>query len=193
MSAPRLVAFAGSLRRSSFNHRLVEVAAAGARDAGAEVEVFRLSDHPMPLFDEDLEADSGMPAAARAFKARLVGADGYLIATPEYNSAISGALKNAIDWASRTESADEAPLLAYKGKVAGLLAASPGALGGLRGLPVTRSILSNLQVLVVPEQFALSRAHEAFAEDGSLLDDKAAHLAREVGASVARLAKQIRS
>ena len=162
-------------------------------DGEGLVEVITLADYPLPIFDEDLEAASGMPEPAREFKAKLVAADGYLIATPEYNSAISGALKNAIDWASRTESDDEKPLLAYKGKVAGLLAASPGALGGLRGLPVTRSILSNLQVLVVPEQFALSRAHQAFAEDGSLLDENASHLAREVGASVARLAQKIRS
>lgn len=191
MTTPRLLAFSGSLRRNSFNQALVEVAAAGAREAGAEVEVLRLADFPMPLFDEDLEAASGMPDEARAFKAKLTGADGYLIASPEYNSGYTAALKNAIDWASRTESADEPPLAAFRGKVAGLLAASPGALGGLRGLPTIRMVLSNLQVLVVPEQFALGRAGEAFAEDGSLTEPRSDQAAKGVGQSVARLARQI--
>lgn len=191
MSHPRLLAFSGSLRRASFNHALVEVAAAGAREAGAEVEVLRLSDYPMPLFDEDLEAASGMPDEARAFKAKLTGADGYLIASPEYNSGYTAALKNAIDWATRTESADEPALLAFRGKVAGLLAASPGALGALRGLPTIRMVLTNLHVLVAPEQFALGQAGEAFAEDGSLVEPRADQSAKGVGRCVARLARQI--
>jgi chromate reductase, NAD(P)H dehydrogenase (quinone) len=92
-----------------------------------------------------------------------------LIVSPEYNSSITAVLKNAIDWASRREG-DEKPLAAFVGKTAGLLSASNGALGGLRGLVHLRSILGNIQVLVLPEQFALSKAQEAFGEDGEMHD-----------------------
>ncbi len=193
MPTPRLIAFAGSLRQGSYNHKLVEIAAAGARAAGAEVEVVRLGDMPMPLFDQDLEQAHGMPAPARRFKRLLVESQGYLIASPEYNSSISGALKNAIDWASRTESADEPALAAFRGKVCGLMSASPGALGGIRGLPTVRMILSNLNVLVIPDQFALSRADQAFDEHSALIDDKVARTVRAIGARVTEIAQRLHS
>ena len=193
MSAPRLVAFAGSLREGSHNHRLVEVLAAAARDAGAEVEVLRLARFELPLYDGDLEDRAGLPSGAREFKRLLSGSDGYLVASPEYNSSVSGALKNAIDWASRTESEDEPALAAFKGKVCGLVSASPGALGGLRGLVHVRAILTSLQVVVVPAQFALSRAHQAFSDDGSLTDERAAAQVRGVAESVVEFATKLRA
>jgi NAD(P)H-dependent FMN reductase len=174
MRSPKIVAFAGSTRTGSFNKKLVALAAAAAREAGAEVAVVDLRDLALPLFDEDLEAASGLPAGAKEFKAVLRGSDGFLIASPEYNSSVTAALKNAIDWASRTESDDEPPLAAYRGKAAALFAASPGALGGLRGLVHLRSILGNIGVHVLPDQVCINTAHEAFAEDGSLKDERRA-------------------
>lgn len=172
MPTPKIVAFAGSLRAGSFNKRLLALAADAARVAGAEITVVDLRELALPLFDQDLEDASGLPEGARKFKALLRASDGFLIASPEYNSSISGALKNAIDWASRAESDDEPPLVAYKGKAAALLAASPGALGGLRGLVTLRSILGNIGVLVVPDQVAIPVAHEAFDEAGKLKDKR---------------------
>lgn len=188
MSKIQLLAFSGSLRRDSYNTKLVTAAAASARKVGADVTLVNLADFAMPLFDEDLESSSGMPDAARRFKALMVSHHGFLIASPEYNSSVSGALKNAIDWASRTESSDEKPLLAFRGKVAGLLSASPGALGGLRGLVHLRAILGNLMVHVVPEQFALGRAQEAFDASGALQDERNANAAHAVAAAAARTA-----
>jgi NAD(P)H-dependent FMN reductase len=101
----------------------------------------------------------------------MVAHDGLLLSSPEYNSSITGVLKNTIDWASRP-APGEPPLVAFDGKVAGLLSASPGNLGGLRGLVHVRAILGNIGVYVVPGQVAISRAHEAFAEDGSLKDPR---------------------
>lgn len=176
----RLVAFAGSLRKDSWNKRLVRIAADGARAAGADVTVLDLADFPMPLFDEDVEREHGAPAAAQAWKAALKEADGMLIASPEYNSSVSAALKNAIDWASRP-APGEPPLAAFAGKTAVLMAASPGALGGLRGLVHLRSILGNIQMLVLPDQRALPKAHDAFAADGSLKDAKLADEIRALG------------
>lgn len=184
MSEPRILAFAGSARKDSYNHRLVLVAAEGARNAGAEVTVLELKDYPLPLFDEDLEREQGTPENATKLKQLFLEHDGLLIASPEYNSSITPLLKNTIDWVSRS-AAGEGPLAAYQGKVAGLMAASPGALGGLRGLVHLRSILSNIGVIVLPDQSAVPRAFEAFDEHGQLKDDSRLARVQELGKSVA--------
>lgn len=188
---PKILAFAGSARRDSWNKRLVRIAAQGAEQAGAEVTLIDLADYPMPLFDQDLEADAGMPAAARAFKTLLVAHDGFLIASPEYNSAFSPLLKNAIDWASRSESADEPSLLAYRGKQAAIMATSPGALGGLRGLVFLRMLLGNLGITVLPEQQAVPQAFKAFGEDGALLDERQQQSILQLGARLTAVSAQL--
>jgi len=184
---PRILVFGGSLRRDSFNQKLAAVAAEGARQAGAEVTLIALRDYPLPIFDADLEESDGMPENARKLKALFREHDGILIASPEYNSSITAALKNAIDWVSRAETEDEPDLVALKGKCAALCSASPGALGGLRGLVHLRSILGNLGILLVPEQVAVSKAYDAFKEDGSLADERQAQRVRNVGAALTRL------
>jgi len=181
---PRILAFAGSTREASYNKRAVRIAASGARAAGAEVTLIDLRDFPMPLFDGDLHAREGLPPKAREFKALMLASDGLLIASPEYNSSITGVLKNAIDWASRQEPGEES-LAAYVGKVAAIMSASPGALGGLRGLVHLRAILGNIKVLVLPDQVAVTRANEAFAEDGSLKDAKQQAAVERLGATLA--------
>jgi chromate reductase, NAD(P)H dehydrogenase (quinone) len=169
MIEPRLVAFGGALRRESYNQKLVALAAAAARDAGAQVELVLLRDFPMPILDEDLEREQGLPEGAKRFRELLLRADGVLISAPEYNSSISGALKNAIDWASRQQPGEK-PLACFKDKTCGLLAASPCPFGGLRGLITTRRVLSHLGMFVVPEQVLLPKASAAFAADGKLVD-----------------------
>ncbi|HEV3340305.1 MAG TPA: NAD(P)H-dependent oxidoreductase [Pirellulales bacterium] len=168
---PRILAFAGSMRRESFNKRLVQRAAKGAREGGAEVTLIDLKDFPLPLFDQDLEAEQGMPDNGAKLKRLFIDHDGLLIAAPECNSSITAVLKNVIDWVSRP-APGEASLVAFTGKVATLMSASPGALGGLRGLVHVRSILGNIGVIVLPDQIAVPKAHEAFKPDGSLMDPK---------------------
>lgn len=168
---PRILAFAGSLRTDSWNKKLVAQAAQAARDAGADVTLLDLRDLPMPIYDGDIEAKQGLPANARAFKQLLREHHGVLVSTPEYNSQMPAALKNAIDWATRLEPGDT-PLVAFKGKIAGVMSASPGALAGLRGQMLVRALLSYLGMVLVPSQFGLARAHEAFDADGRLKDDK---------------------
>ena len=189
-SSVKVLAFAGSLRKDSYNKKLVKLAAAGARAAGAEVTYVDLADLPMPIFNEDLEKSEGMPPNGRKFKELLITHQAMLISSPEYNSSISGALKNAIDWASRPEP-NEPPLVAFAGKVAGLMAASPGALGGLRGLVTVRSILGNIQVLVVPDQVAINTAHEQFNPDGSLKDAKKQQAVEAIGKKVVMVAGKL--
>lgn len=193
MSQPKIVAFAGSLRTGSFNKKLVALAADSARAAGAEVTVVDLRDLALPLFDQDLEDTSGLPEGAKKFKALLRASDGFLIASPEYNSSITAALKNAIDWASRAETDDEPPLVAYKGKVAALMATSPGALGGLRGLVTLRSILGNIGVLVLPDQVAIPTAHEAFDEAGKLKDERKAKQVTKLATNLVETATKLKA
>jgi NAD(P)H-dependent FMN reductase len=169
MTSPTILAFAGSTRTSSWNKKLVRVGADAARRAGAEVTVIDLRDLPMPLYDGDLEVAEGLPANAKALKDLMIRHDGFLLACPEYNSSISAVLKNAIDWVSRPQPG-EPPGPAYRGKVAALLAASPGHLGGIRGLFTVRQVLTTLGTLVIPAQFGLGRAADAFNADGSLKD-----------------------
>ena len=99
---------------------------------------------------------------------------GFMISSPEYNSSISGVLKNSIDWASRAETDDEPPLVAFRGKTAALMSASPGALGGLRGLVTLRSVLGNIGIIVLPDQVAIPKAYEAFDDTGKLKEERSA-------------------
>ncbi|MBF2090737.1 MAG: NAD(P)H-dependent oxidoreductase [Synechococcales cyanobacterium K44_A2020_017] len=169
----QILAFAGSARIASFNKKLVKLAADGAKTAGAEVTNIDLLDYPMPLFNEDLEAQDGLPDTVLQFKALLKRHQGFLIACPEYNGSITPLLKNAIDWASRPEPGESPMALScFKGKVAALLATSPGGLGGMRGLVHVRAILEGLGVMVIPEQKAIPGAYQAFDESGNLKDDK---------------------
>src|SRR6266478_8702053 len=122
MMVPRILAFAGSLRRDSFNKKLVSIAAQGAREAGAEVMLIDLKDFPLPLYDQDLEAEQGMPKNGKKLKKLFIDHDGLLIASPEYNSSLPAVLKNVIDWVSRP-APGEPSLAAFRGKVATVMSA----------------------------------------------------------------------
>ncbi len=183
---PRILAFAGSLRVDSWNKKLVKIAAAGATAVGAEVTFVDLRDLPMPLFDEDLEAQEGLPPNARQFKDLLLSHQGLLIASPEYNSSITAVLKNAIDWASRP-SPNEPMLAGFVDKVAAIMSTSPGGLGGLRGLVHLRAILGNINVLVLPGQVAIPKAYEVFAADGTLKNPEQQKSVEKLGENVATM------
>ena len=192
MSKPaRILAFAGSLRRDSYNKKLVKAAAKGAEAAGADVTLIDLTEYPLPVFNEDIESASGMPDEAKALKKLFLEHDALLISAPEYNSSITAALKNAIDWVSRTESKDEPMVAAFAGKTAALLAASPGGFGGLRGLVHVRAILENIQVTVLPDQIAVPKAHEAFNGDGTLKDDGLRKRVEGLGAKLAEVTAKL--
>lgn len=165
----------GSLRKESYNTRLLRAVERGLGGEDIDGKEISLSGLDLPMFDEDLEAQ-GLPGSARVLKDAMIASDVLIISSPEYNGSLSGALKNAIDWASRPVEGEE-PLACFRGKVFGLLAASPGAIGGLRGLRHLRQVLTQVQGVVVPQEFALGKAHEAFNDDGSLKDEKSASMA----------------
>ncbi|USR90628.1 NAD(P)H-dependent oxidoreductase [Phormidium yuhuli AB48] len=188
----KILAFAGSSRTGSFHKALVKIAAQGAEAAGAEVTLIDLGDYPMPLYNQDLEAKEGFPDSVLAFKKLLKSHHGLLIASPEYNSSITPLLKNAIDWASRPEEGEPPlSLTCFRGKVAALMATSPGGMGGLRGLVHVRDILQNIGVIVIPQQKTISGAYQAFNEQGQLIDAEQDAAVREVGKALATVSQKL--
>ncbi len=191
--APKILAFAGSARKASFNKKLLRVAAEAAREAGADVTLIDLADYPLPLYDGDLEEASGLPENAKKLKALFLQHDGLLLACPEYNSTITPLLKNTLDWVSRAETDDEPPLAAYRNKTAALLSASPGRLGGLRGLVHVRAILGNIGVLVLPDQVAVGQAHQLFDESGHLTDARQRQAVEELARGLADILARLQA
>ncbi|MCU0794871.1 MAG: NAD(P)H-dependent oxidoreductase [Akkermansiaceae bacterium] len=161
----------GSARKDSVNRKLALVAASVAKELGHEVDVIDPRVSMLPLYDQDLEAEA-FPAVADEIKARMKSADALVFCSPEYNSSVTPLLKNLIDWTSRPSAEGENPLEAYSGKKAALLAASPGALGGLRGLVALCSILGNIGVWVSPKQHAIGAAYGKFDDAGQLTDPR---------------------
>lgn len=161
----RLLAISGSSRQDSVNKRLLNIAADIARDQGAEVDILDLRALALPLYDGDLEAASGLPEGCLQLKQAIREHHALLIASPEYNGFFTPLLKNSIDWATRPQEGVPSP---FSGKTAAIIAASPGALGGIRGLPALRILLSGIGVLVTPGQMSLPLAHKAFDEKGNL-------------------------
>lgn len=192
----RMLVFAGSARRDSLNKKLAREAARFAREAGAEATFVDLDDYPIPLYHGDLEAAEGMPENARKLRALFLAHDALLVASPENNSSVTALLKNTIDWLSRDLGegrGGDSGLAPWRGKVAGLMAASPGAFGGVRGLPHLRQVLATLGVTVLGTQVAVPRAHEAFGPDGRLADERVAKSVRALAEAVAQAAGKLRA
>lgn len=167
MAAPKILAFAGSLRTDSYNKKLLKIAVRGAREAGGDVTEADLRDLAMPIYDADLQARDGFPANAKKFKELFAAHAGLLIASPEYNFGMSGALKNALDWASRGEGTEPA-YKATQGKYAVMMSASPGIYGGVRGLIQLRTVLAGMRITALASQVAVTSAKDSFNADGTL-------------------------
>ncbi len=178
-----ILIFAGSGRVNSFNRKLAKEAARLVREADGRPTYIELSDLNLPLYNADLEAH-GTPGGAIRLKEMMHSHAGWIIVSPEYNGSYTALLKNTIDWASSPAKAgaecseDEAArwksgTKPFAGKVVGLLSASPGSLGGLRSLDHLAPLLRNLQCWVAPQQFALSKAGDAFDAQGHLQDASA--------------------
>jgi chromate reductase, NAD(P)H dehydrogenase (quinone) len=164
---PRILVFAGSAREASLNKRLARLAAKAVNDQGGEATFIDLRDYPMPIYEGDLETREGMPQKARELRELFVSHPAFLIVSPENNGSIPALLKNAIDWLSRDVDG-RSGLEPYRGKVVALMAASPGAFGGVMALGHLRQTLVKLLAQVIPDQFPLPKADQAFADDGSL-------------------------
>ena len=167
----KFLVFAGSTRTQSFNRRLAAVAAHMARDAGAEVTLLELADFDIPLYNADLET-VGTPADVIRLKGVLDAHPAWVICSPEYNGSYTALLKNTIDWASSPVKGHpewQDGTRSFRGKVVGMLSASPGALGGLRSQSHLGPLLTNLECWLAPKAFALGSAGSAFDESGALM------------------------
>jgi len=182
----RVLCFAGSARRASLNKKLIQVAAAAVRSAGGAATLIDLADYALPLYHGDVEVESGVPATARDLAALIRSHAGLMIASPENNTSVSALLKNTLDWISRIK---DVPV--FPGKVAALLAASPGGFGGVRGLYHLRSILNSLGVEVLSQQFLLPRANTAFDADGRLHDAQQDEQVKRVAARLVDVAARL--
>jgi NAD(P)H-dependent FMN reductase len=187
----RILAFAASTREASWNRKLLPIVVAGAREAGAEVTVIDLRDYPMPIYNGDDEAASGMPAAAVQLLDLLAQHDALLVVTPEYNGFFPPLLKNTLDWMSREDPSGQSGLRHFSGKAAAIAAASPGGFGGVRSLLATRQYFTVLGLTVIPEQVTIARAASAFTAEGHLADEKQEAAAQKVGARLAEVAKRL--
>lgn len=174
----RILAFSGSLREKSINKQILKVAAEGAEEAGGEVTVIDLADYQLPIYNQEIQDGGEFPENALKLKKLFWDHDGLLIASPEYNSSVSAALKNTIDWVSRTSSSDEKPLSCFAGKMAAIISASPGNLGGIRGLFHLREILQNIQVTVLPKMKSIANVDLG---NSDFISDKDAKALKAVG------------
>lgn len=148
----------GSRRSGSLNRALANEVAGRIIARGHFVEVLDWEAHALPIYDGDLEAVGGMPADATALKRRLHAAPALIFVSPEYNASFPPLLKNALDWVSRPDEEHYGRLEPFAGKPALLFAASPGRLGGLRGLRHLREVLNQLGSIVMPREFAMGQA-----------------------------------
>ncbi|CAM3751125.1 NADPH-dependent FMN reductase [Paracidovorax anthurii] len=169
---PKLLVFAGSTRQQSFNRRLARATAEIAREAGADATLLELSDFDIPLYNADLEA-RGTPADVVRLKEVLHAHPAWIVCSPEYNGSYTALLKNTLDWASSPVAGHPQwsdGTLPFRGKVVGMLSASPGALGGLRSQSHLAPLLVNLECWLAPKAFALGHAGSAFDAQGALAD-----------------------
>lgn len=181
---PRILLFAGSIRTGAFSIRTADAAMKELALQGAEVTRISLGDYPLPIMNQDLEREEGIPENAMKL-ARLIGAhDGFLIASPEYNSSIPPLLKNALDWVSRVKEDKGRPFRPYIGKVAALCSSSDGNFGGARGLYHLRAVLMNCQVEVITPQCSVARASQAFDENGDLKEERMRKMMAKVCATL---------
>ena len=181
-----LLAFAASLRKESFNKKLLTLAVADAEAAGATVEVLDFADIVAPNYDQDTMDASGVPAPIAMLCAKIESCDGLLIASPEYNFSLPGTIKNVIDWVSRVR---PVPL---KGKTAMLLSASTGQVGGIRGLWQLRIPLEGLSVHVVPDMYTLPWGAKMFDENGALVEPERAERLKGMVGEFVRVAELLR-
>ena len=176
----KILFFAGSARKGSWNKKLARQACKIAEELGVEVTFIDLQDFPMPLYHADLEREKGMPEGARRLKELFITHDGFFIAAPEYNSSLTPLLKNSLDWISRQHEEGEPPLVAFKDKAVAISSASPGAYGGMRALVPLRLMLNNIGTFVVPEQLAVAHADEAFDNADLLIKEQHRNILKKI-------------
>lgn len=187
----KILAFSGSTRKASLNVKLLNLAVAVAREHGAHVTYIDLREFPLPIYDGDLEAASGVPQNARSLRELMLAHDGLLIASPEYNGSVTALLKNTLDWCSRPAEG-LGGLAPFRGKAVGLMAASLSPFGGLRGIIDLRGIMAKMGSVVLADDVAVPSAQNAFDADDQFVDPNLEKLVRQFAANLIGLSAQLR-
>jgi chromate reductase len=164
--AVRVLVFGASMRTGSLNDRLAALATRTIVAKGGVVERAAMRDFECPSYDFDEEKAGHMPPGAVRLKDKLLSTDAFIIASPEYNASMPGILKNVIDWTSRFR---PQPFTRRNGLI---MSASPSMAGGNRGLWSLRIPLEHLGARVYPDMFSLAQAHQAFSDEGRLVDGR---------------------
>ena len=172
MTDTKLLFFSGSIRKGSLNQKLATYVHRLAVQKGYAADMLSLADYPLPIYNADLQKEEGFPENLKKLKAKLEAYQGVFIASPEYNASVPALLKNTIDWLSRMKEDDGAPLQLFRARVFALGSASGSMHGGARGLIALRQVLAvGLGALVLGDQFPISKANEAFDDDGNAKDE----------------------
>lgn len=178
MAEKNVLVFAGSLRAGSWNKMLAKEVVNIVEESGSSCTYIDLKDYPMPIYDGDLEQKEKLPENAKKLKALMQSSDVIVIVSPEYNASIPAALKNTIDWMSRTQEGGGSKE-AFDGKVFAIMSTSPGKMGGRRGLVHLRAILTTLGGNVIEQTVSVPSAMNAFDENGNLVDTDAKEKVKE--------------
>ena len=160
----KLLMFAASLSKKSVNKSLINLSARLVREQGHQIDLADFSEFDVPSYNADVQAGAGIPKAVTEFVKRMHDSDGLIISVPEYNFSMPGHLKNLVDWVSRINP------MPWRDQYIQLMSASPSLVGGNRGLWATRIPLEACGAFVCPDMFSLASAHEAFDEQGNLVN-----------------------
>lgn len=169
---PRILLFAGSIRTGAYSGKTADIAQRELALQGAEVTRISLGDYAMPIMDQDLEREKGVPENAVKLARQFAAHDALFICTPEYNGSIPPLLKNAIDWVSRVKSDGGRPLRPYPGKLVAICSSSDGHFAGIRSATHLRAVLSHIQMEVISPQVSVPNGAEAFDEDGNFRQER---------------------
>ncbi|WP_295808046.1 NAD(P)H-dependent oxidoreductase [uncultured Nitratireductor sp.] len=169
---PKILVFAGSIRTGAYSGQTADAAVKELAQQGAEVTRISLADYPLPIMDQDLEKEKGVPENAYKLGRLIDAHDGVLIASPEYNASIPPLLKNTVDWLSRLSKDNGKTLRPWAGKPIGLCSSSDGNFAGIRGLYHLRAVLMNCKADIITQQCSVARAQDAFDEKGGFRDDR---------------------
>lgn len=170
--AVKILVFAGSTRTGAYSGKVADCAQKELALQGADVTRISLGDYPLPIMNQDLETEEGIPENAYRLARQFDGHDALMICTPEYNASIPPLLKNAIDCVSRISKDGDKPLKPYPGKVVGICSSSEGHFAGIRSASHLRQVLSHIQMEVIAPQVSVPNAGQAFDESGAFKDER---------------------
>ena len=188
---PRILVFAGSIRSGAYSGKTADAAQRELALAGAEVTRISLADYPLPIMDEDLERERGVPENAVKLARLFAAHDGILIATPEYNGSMPPLVKNTIDWISRVKSDGGKPLRPLPGRLVAICSSSDGHFAGIRSAAHLRAVLSHIQMEVISPQCSIPYGKEAFDEDGNFREERHAKSMKRVCDSLIGMARTL--